>query len=82
MRVWIIAAMGLLLAGGAAAQPPRSCEERIGEFRVYVDLLAASRARTELEAAQAVARLRAENEALRGQVTTLTEALNSARGQK
>ena len=54
MRVWIIAAMGLLLAGGAAAQPPRSCEERIGEFRVYVDLLAASRARTELEAAQAV----------------------------
>ena len=69
---------GLFVSGGATAQGSRPCEERLAEFRTYAELLATSRARTELEAAQTVAALRRENEALRRQVGVLTEALKSA----
>ena len=65
------------------AQPPRPCEERLAEFRIYAELLATSRTRTELEATQAVAALRRENEALRAEVGRLQDAMKSApKGQK
>ena len=75
--------VGVLVGGAAMAQPPRPCEERVAEFRIYAELLATSRTRTELEATQAVAALRRENEALRAEVGRLQDAMKSApKGQK
>ena len=72
---------GLVLVGGAEAQPPRSCQERLAEFRVYADLVTAGRTRSEVEAAQGIAALRRDNDTLRAEIRRLTEALESARGQ-
>ena len=84
MRIWaaLLTTAVLTLAGSAVAQPPRPCEERLAEFRIYAELLATSRTRTELEATQAVAALRRENEALRAEVGRLQEAMkNLPQGQ-
>ena len=50
-RIGVVMLAGLLLAGGASAQAPRPCEERVAEVRTYAELLAASPGRTGLEAA-------------------------------
>ena len=64
------------------AQPPRPCEERLVEFRVYADLVSSGRTKSEVEAAQGIAALRRENEALRTEVGRLQEALkNLPQGQ-
>lgn len=72
----------LCLGGSALAQPPRPCEERLAEFRVYADLVASGRTKSEVEAAQGIAALRRENDLLRAELGRLAEELKSARGQK
>lgn len=72
----------LAMGGSAGAQPPRPCEERLAEFRVYADLVAAGRTKSEIEAAQGIAALRRENDQLRAEIGRLAEELKSAREQK
>mgnify|MGYP001609857607 FL=1 len=62
-----------------AQPPPRPCEERLAEFRVYADLVAASRTKSEIEAAQGIAALRRENDQLRAEILRLQ---NLPAGQK
>ena len=72
MRRYGSLVIGLMLVlGGTAHAQSRPCEERVAEFRVYADLLAASRTKTEIEAAQGIAALRRENDVLRAEIERL-----------
>ena len=76
MRMLILAAAALLLAGGAVAQQARpSCEDEIRQMRWLVQHYAKQRADLEFH----VSRLEADRQALQAQLDTMKTA---PKGQK
>lgn len=74
---FVSAALLAVLVGGAAAQPPASCEEEAARLRYLVQHFQAGRTAAELE----VARLQALSQALQREVERLRQAEKSG-GQK
>ena len=71
MKTLIASFLVLLLPWAAWAQAPAPCEDTLRAVRILAEQYAASRQRTEIEAAQTMANLLKQIELLRGQVLAL-----------
>ena len=79
MKRLALAVIVTLLPVGRSAAQPQSCEDGVRQLRVLAESLTMSRARTEIDAARAIADLQKRIEALQAEVEAMRAA---AHGEK